>query len=251
MEDTEAYECPAGYYCMEGTAESIQCRAGTFSNDTRLRNETDCTPCTPGRNAFYTNLLRKFKCLQLILNWMICYCCQTIFTKFTITVHIRYLLGLFEKLPASLFRLLLCHNRYHRTHQSMWQYILLCWGFNRLQPVSVPCWSLLPHRHSHTIPLSETAHGPMKLTSMLSQSVILVLRAGIANRTDWQTQRTYFWPGIIVQRARMYPTQIFALLDYIAHLDWICQSLVHYHGLLHKYDGNVYLWCVSRWVSET
>ena len=48
MEDADAYECPRGYYCVEGTAEPIHCPVGTFSNSTRLRNETDCTSCTPG-----------------------------------------------------------------------------------------------------------------------------------------------------------------------------------------------------------
>ena len=48
MEDSDAYECPRGYYCPIGTVEPIHCPEGTYSNNTRLRNETDCSPCTEG-----------------------------------------------------------------------------------------------------------------------------------------------------------------------------------------------------------
>ena len=58
MEDSDAYECPVGHYCEEGTAEPVQCPVRTFSNNTRLRNETDCLPCTAGRRFFCWIMLK-------------------------------------------------------------------------------------------------------------------------------------------------------------------------------------------------
>ena len=49
MQDSNAYECPVGHYCPEMSAEPSKCPVGTFSNNTRLRNETDCQMCTPGK----------------------------------------------------------------------------------------------------------------------------------------------------------------------------------------------------------
>ncbi|KAI0228985.1 hypothetical protein LSAT2_020568 [Lamellibrachia satsuma] len=46
--------CPVGHYCPEQTAEPIKCPVGTFSNNTKLRNETDCIQCTRG---FYCDVL--------------------------------------------------------------------------------------------------------------------------------------------------------------------------------------------------
>ena len=40
--------CPVGHYCPEQTAEPIQCPVGTFSNNIKLRNVTDCLQCTRG-----------------------------------------------------------------------------------------------------------------------------------------------------------------------------------------------------------
>jgi len=47
-QDINANECPVGHYCPEQTIEPVPCPRGTFSNNVRLRNETDCTPCTKG-----------------------------------------------------------------------------------------------------------------------------------------------------------------------------------------------------------
>ena len=40
--------CPVGHYCPEQNAEPIQCPVGTFSNNIKLRNVTDCLQCTRG-----------------------------------------------------------------------------------------------------------------------------------------------------------------------------------------------------------
>lgn len=40
--------CPIGHYCPEMTAEPVDCPIGTFTNQTGLRNSSDCTACTPG-----------------------------------------------------------------------------------------------------------------------------------------------------------------------------------------------------------
>ena len=62
LQNILAYECPVGYYCPEQTAEPIRCPVGTYSNDTRLRNETDCKPCPKGKvletyTQYYTGSL--------------------------------------------------------------------------------------------------------------------------------------------------------------------------------------------------
>ena len=41
-------ECPAGYFCVSGSTFSQPCPLGTYSNSTRLRRSTDCTPCPGG-----------------------------------------------------------------------------------------------------------------------------------------------------------------------------------------------------------
>ncbi|XP_070551431.1 multiple epidermal growth factor-like domains protein 6 [Ptychodera flava] len=50
-------DCPAGYYCQEGTGHVWQsCPLGTFSSQTGLANETMCTQCTAG---FYCSQLNS------------------------------------------------------------------------------------------------------------------------------------------------------------------------------------------------
>ena len=41
-------ECPNGAYCPTGSPEPKLCPHGTFSNQTQLHNETQCTKCLPG-----------------------------------------------------------------------------------------------------------------------------------------------------------------------------------------------------------
>ena len=60
VQDSEAYECPRGFYCPEGSSEPTACPVGTFSNTTRLRNDTDCTDCTPGKTRKKYRNSRKF-----------------------------------------------------------------------------------------------------------------------------------------------------------------------------------------------
>ena len=48
-EDSEANECPRGYYCPEQTDEPIACPVSTFSNTLRLQAESECIECTPGK----------------------------------------------------------------------------------------------------------------------------------------------------------------------------------------------------------
>ena len=48
-------DCPAGYYCPEGTGYVWEpCPTGTYSPDTGLANDTQCTPCDGG---FYCDAL--------------------------------------------------------------------------------------------------------------------------------------------------------------------------------------------------
>lgn len=50
-------DCPPGYYCPAGTGQNWQgCPSGTFSNDVGLKNETQCTQCTPGYYCANMNL---------------------------------------------------------------------------------------------------------------------------------------------------------------------------------------------------
>lgn len=50
---TEATDCPAGFYCPEGTefATEFPCPSGTYSNETRLAAASECPLCPPGRCA--------------------------------------------------------------------------------------------------------------------------------------------------------------------------------------------------------
>ena len=38
------YECPLGYYCLEGQAP-VTCPAGRLRNHVGAKNSTDCSPC--------------------------------------------------------------------------------------------------------------------------------------------------------------------------------------------------------------
>ncbi|KAK2153849.1 hypothetical protein LSH36_283g03025, partial [Paralvinella palmiformis] len=44
----DADQCPAGFYCPEGTAEPLKCPLGTYSSNVMLISETQCLNCTPG-----------------------------------------------------------------------------------------------------------------------------------------------------------------------------------------------------------
>ena len=49
---TAPNSCPAGYYCplgTSGTANKVQCPAGTFSNDIDLSEVGECLPCPTGK----------------------------------------------------------------------------------------------------------------------------------------------------------------------------------------------------------
>ncbi|KAH3750576.1 hypothetical protein DPMN_185103 [Dreissena polymorpha] len=48
MQDDDAYECPVGHFCPEGTSEPQKCPAGSYSNSVRLTSAAECTPCTAG-----------------------------------------------------------------------------------------------------------------------------------------------------------------------------------------------------------
>ena len=54
---TDAGPCPAGFYCPVGTAEPEKCPPGTFSNETKLSSEEQCTNCTPGHYCENFNLV--------------------------------------------------------------------------------------------------------------------------------------------------------------------------------------------------
>ena len=43
-----ADECPAGYYCPEGTADPIPCPEGTYSPTVGLHEVYQCLNCTGG-----------------------------------------------------------------------------------------------------------------------------------------------------------------------------------------------------------
>ena len=57
MQDSDAYECPVGHYCPANTTEPIKCPVGTFSNQVRLMEESECTNCTQGER-YTVNLLK-------------------------------------------------------------------------------------------------------------------------------------------------------------------------------------------------
>ena len=44
----DADECPAGFYCPEGTEEPHKCPTGTYSDNVRLEDVSQCLNCTPG-----------------------------------------------------------------------------------------------------------------------------------------------------------------------------------------------------------
>lgn len=41
--------CPRGHYCPRETTTPFKCPPGTFNNETRATEPSDCTPCTPGQ----------------------------------------------------------------------------------------------------------------------------------------------------------------------------------------------------------
>lgn len=49
----EAYECPLGYYCVEGTEEPVQCPLGTFTSETGARQKEQCADCRAGYYCVY------------------------------------------------------------------------------------------------------------------------------------------------------------------------------------------------------
>lgn len=52
--------CPAGFYCPEGTQTSGEnpCPIGTYSNTTALENSTQCTQCDPGYYCETASILK-------------------------------------------------------------------------------------------------------------------------------------------------------------------------------------------------
>ena len=56
MEDDDAYECPAGFFCPEQSSEPEKCPAGTYSSNVRLTAEGECTNCTAGSYCGGLNL---------------------------------------------------------------------------------------------------------------------------------------------------------------------------------------------------
>ena len=51
ISDYTLYECPVGYYCLNGTEFSTQyaCPAGTYNPSTRLEREDQCLDCPAGK----------------------------------------------------------------------------------------------------------------------------------------------------------------------------------------------------------
>ena len=51
ISDYTLYECPVGYYCLNGTEFSTQyaCPAGTYNPSTRLEREGQCLDCPAGK----------------------------------------------------------------------------------------------------------------------------------------------------------------------------------------------------------
>ena len=50
--------CPRGYYCITGVSAAIPCPPGTFGNQSGLRREEDCSPCSPGMYCDGTGIPR-------------------------------------------------------------------------------------------------------------------------------------------------------------------------------------------------
>ena len=48
--------CPAGKYCESGSITGTGCPVGTFSVSLGLKNDTECTDCTPGYYCGSTGL---------------------------------------------------------------------------------------------------------------------------------------------------------------------------------------------------
>ncbi|PIK35709.1 hypothetical protein BSL78_27465 [Apostichopus japonicus] len=58
-DDPQQYVCPAGKYCPLGTSVPHKCPAGTFSNDTRLADQSECRNCTAGFYCQQTGLTEE------------------------------------------------------------------------------------------------------------------------------------------------------------------------------------------------
>ena len=48
--------CPAGGFCPRGSITEQDCPIGTYSQQTGLTNDTECTDCTPGFYCGQTGL---------------------------------------------------------------------------------------------------------------------------------------------------------------------------------------------------
>jgi len=49
--DYTSYDCPLGYFCINGTEYSTQhgCPKGSYGTQINLEEESDCTPCDAGK----------------------------------------------------------------------------------------------------------------------------------------------------------------------------------------------------------
>jgi len=56
MQGSDAYECPVGHYCPEGTTEPVKCPTGTYSTNVRLTASSECTPCPAGEYCGQLNM---------------------------------------------------------------------------------------------------------------------------------------------------------------------------------------------------
>lgn len=55
-EDSQQHACPIGTYCVEGSSSPTPCPLGTITGTTGpWTNETDCTPCPPGKYCNSSN----------------------------------------------------------------------------------------------------------------------------------------------------------------------------------------------------
>ena len=51
--------CPPGKYCVEGSIVGAGCPKGTFSNQTGLTADAECTNCTAGYYCGRTGLTKE------------------------------------------------------------------------------------------------------------------------------------------------------------------------------------------------
>lgn len=50
--------CPRGFYCLTGASTYEPCPQGTYGNESGLRREEDCSPCSPGTYCDGTGIPR-------------------------------------------------------------------------------------------------------------------------------------------------------------------------------------------------